>query len=493
MSNIGKIIRVNALPPEGERQKNVIYQVAEPGATTYKDYAIDESGDMKTPTAGLQPEDLKDTLVNITDPDLLTAGITTQKEYNIHTGERLKNKIDQPSTNGNVQDYPSVLGLDQNGNTAKLPAGDLGKNIANSSLTSTPGAGLTLGSDWTINTTGLNYSITGLADASNDSSFNTLLAQNSNGRVSRSNGKQPFQALPASLSDNEKISWRNGMRLSTEVYSTGQPRIDSVILPFIDNSLTFTQYITLIGLNLFVDNQTPNASLVMKRVKDINGNALTTPEEYKISNFNVLQNMPNMLNFGLNWSTYPQGYYQFFCTHNLLTNLSSPELLVKQGITFTALTPVWQDLAGGASVDSSNNIVLGSAGSARTNVLIDTSQMTNGFVVKCSVATSVGSNGANFAGHTRFTMKGDDGLEYGVTLTGNLDFYPNTVGGFTTKVDVLYISYYNGLLTLAAEVNGKTRVFAVTSIPSTPRYFYALRQGGGIGSFVAKPTELLLL
>ncbi|PZU26380.1 MAG: hypothetical protein DI622_00910, partial [Chryseobacterium sp.] len=50
MSDIGKIIRVNALPSPDKRENNVIYQVAAPGAATYKDYAIDSSGDLKTPS-----------------------------------------------------------------------------------------------------------------------------------------------------------------------------------------------------------------------------------------------------------------------------------------------------------------------------------------------------------------------------------------------------------------------------------------------------------
>ncbi|WP_027378187.1 hypothetical protein [Chryseobacterium daeguense] len=407
----------------------------------------------------------------------------------------LAGKVDKTTTTITAPDatFKYAYIFDDNNNVRRMLAGDLGKNVANSALTSVPGAGLTLGANWTLNTAGFYYSITGLSDKSSDNTFSRMMVQNAAGQISYSNGKNIILNFPSLLNDSEKTSWRNGMRLSTEIYSIGQPRIDSVILPFIDNSYTFTQYITLIGLNLFVDNQTPNAQLVMKRVKDVNGSVLPTPEVYNITNFNVLQTNPNMLNFGLNWSTYPQGYYQFFCTHNLLTNLSSPELLVKQGISFTSLNPVWQDLTGAASVDGNNNIVLGGAGSARTNILIDTSQMVNGFVVKCSVNTSVTNNGANFPGGTRFTMKGDDGLEYGVTLTYNIDFYPNSVGGFTTNVDVIYISYYNGFITLTAEVNGKTKVFAVTSIPTTPRYFYAYRAGGGVGSFSARPTQLLLL
>lgn len=48
MSEIGKIIRVNALPPTNELDKNAIYQVAVVGSSTYIDYAVDENGDVKT-------------------------------------------------------------------------------------------------------------------------------------------------------------------------------------------------------------------------------------------------------------------------------------------------------------------------------------------------------------------------------------------------------------------------------------------------------------
>lgn len=47
MSSFGKIIRVNSLPPEEEREVNVIYQVAAPGENIYTDYAIDENGEIK--------------------------------------------------------------------------------------------------------------------------------------------------------------------------------------------------------------------------------------------------------------------------------------------------------------------------------------------------------------------------------------------------------------------------------------------------------------
>jgi hypothetical protein len=73
-----------------------------------------------------------------------------------------------------LANFTNAIYLNDNGEVAKLPAGDLGKNVANSSLTTVAGAGLTLGANWTLNTSGLYYSITGLSDVSNDSTFNTF-------------------------------------------------------------------------------------------------------------------------------------------------------------------------------------------------------------------------------------------------------------------------------------------------------------------------------
>jgi hypothetical protein len=168
MSTIGKIIRVNALPPQGQRETNVIYQVAEPGSATYTDYAIDENGDMKTPVLGSGIQDLSDDLVKMSDPDLVSEGFLTQAQFNENIHEQLKYKLNTPLNDGSVQDFTKIVGLDANGNTAKLPAGELGKNVANSSLTTVPGAGLTLGANWALDTSGLYYSIAGLSDGSHD-------------------------------------------------------------------------------------------------------------------------------------------------------------------------------------------------------------------------------------------------------------------------------------------------------------------------------------
>lgn len=248
MPIIGKIIRVNELPPIGERETNVIYQVAEQGSPIYTDYAVDENGDLKTHavTTGSIPLELSDTQISITDTGLLTEGVASQAQYNATTIEKLDQKIDKPSSDGNVQDYPKIVGLDANGNAAKLPAGDLGKNIANSSLTTVSGAGLTLGANWTLNTSGLYYSITGLNDASNDSSFNTLLSQDASGRVGKTNGKNFLLQLPNVLTTAEKeqfgLAWNNQ-------YSNGALNVYSIIPSVLKHEHT-VKYLVLQGLNL---------------------------------------------------------------------------------------------------------------------------------------------------------------------------------------------------------------------------------------------------
>ena len=56
-------------------------------------------------------------------------------------------------------------------------------NVASSHLTSTNGAGLTLGANWFINTAGFYYSIKGLIDKSADDSFDRFLVQDADGKV----------------------------------------------------------------------------------------------------------------------------------------------------------------------------------------------------------------------------------------------------------------------------------------------------------------------
>ncbi|MDQ0592023.1 hypothetical protein QFZ37_000392 [Chryseobacterium ginsenosidimutans] len=248
MSNIGKIIRVNALPPVGERETNVIYQVAAPGAATYTDYAVDANGDLKTHAVvdGSIPVELSDNHVSISDLGFISQGITTQAEYNLYAKGKIQQKLNKPTSVGNALDYPQIVGMDSNGNVAKLPAGDLGKNIANSSLTSIADAGLTLGADWFMNTSGKNYTISGLPDVSNDSAFNVFLSQNTSGKIGKTNGKQPFLSLPSTLSNSEKTAWKTAMNGG---WTTNTMSVGTITPPIVDKQ-DKNYWLSLRGTNL---------------------------------------------------------------------------------------------------------------------------------------------------------------------------------------------------------------------------------------------------
>ena len=80
-------------------------------------------------------------------------------------------------------DYKYVVITNDAGGTKKMQANGLGSNVANSSLTSANGAGLTLGANWFIDTAGYYYSIKGLTDKSADDSFDRFLVQDADGKV----------------------------------------------------------------------------------------------------------------------------------------------------------------------------------------------------------------------------------------------------------------------------------------------------------------------
>ena len=88
-------------------------------------------------------------------------------------------KLNKPTTTSNTTSYPYVVGEDGNGNPARLPAGDLGKNFFNSDLSNTTARNHTMNAGITINTLGNPYSITGLPNkASDTTNFDNVLRYN---------------------------------------------------------------------------------------------------------------------------------------------------------------------------------------------------------------------------------------------------------------------------------------------------------------------------
>jgi len=171
--------------------------------------------------------------------------------------------------------------------------------MANSSLTSIAGAGLTLGAAWTMNTAGQNYALTGLNDVSANSAFSALLTQNAAGQVGKSNGKQPFINMPSLLSDAEKAAWKTSMNggWTTNTMSVGL--IYPAIVPRSANPGNLT-FITLIGSNL---NMNPGNFTV--RIINAAGAVVETVNNSKVTLLNA-----NMLNFSFDSNAYSNGDYK---------------------------------------------------------------------------------------------------------------------------------------------------------------------------------------
>ena len=115
----------------------------------------------------------------------LVDGLATKLDKGAYTGtaQDLKNSIDgklnKPTTTSTTTSYPFVVGEDGNGNSARLPAGDLGKNFFNSDLSNTTARNHTMNAGVTVNTLGNPYSITGLPNKESDTTnFDKVLKYN---------------------------------------------------------------------------------------------------------------------------------------------------------------------------------------------------------------------------------------------------------------------------------------------------------------------------
>ena len=87
--------------------------------------------------------------------------------------------LNRPTTTSNTTTYPFVVGEDGNGNSARLPAGDLGKNFFNSDLSNTTARNHTMNAGVTVNTLGNPYSITGLPNKNTDiTNFDNVVRYN---------------------------------------------------------------------------------------------------------------------------------------------------------------------------------------------------------------------------------------------------------------------------------------------------------------------------
>lgn len=339
MSNIGKIIRVNALPPIGERETNVIYQVAAPGSPSYTDYAVDESGDLKTHAVvnGTIPLELADNHISITNADLLAEGIASQAEYNLKTRERLAEKVTIPSTDGNAQDYPKIIGMNDNGEVARLPAGDLGKNMMNANLSNSSARSHTLNASFSINTLGNPYVLSGLPNKNSDTAnFQKVVVQNTSGLNAVVDSKNLLLEMPNQLTEAERAVWKTKMNGG---WSTGTMSVAVISPPVVDKT-DQTFWINLKGANL---NLPPTSFKIELCTQDsVSADTATVIKEIPGAQVQLYTNGID-LTFYYNFKNIPVGQYKIRLWNGVAWYLTSFTINVVNQIQRIGLNNIiWQ-------------------------------------------------------------------------------------------------------------------------------------------------------
>ena len=255
-------------------------------------------------------------------------------------------------------------------------ATDLGKNVANSSLTSVAGAGLTLGSSWTLNTNGQLYSITNLPDKSADTSFNRMMVQNSTGQVAWGNGKTLIKNMPALLSDAEKTNWKTEMNGG---WTTNTMSVGMVSPPIININNNNNTWVLLKGANL-------NLNPLSFKIDIMNEAGTTVLVTVLNSQVQLYQNGTDLV-FYYNFSTLGLGKYKIRLWNGVAYYTTSIFIeIVNNVISFNLSNLTWQtkiynDLVSKNISISPNSVLMSSDLKNTDNSEFDEAQIYTGTVI----------------------------------------------------------------------------------------------------------------
>lgn len=242
-------------------------------------------------------------------------------------------KLDKPTITSNSAFYPYVIGEDGNGNSARLPAGDLGKNFFNSDLSNTTARNHTMNASVTVNTLGNPYSITGLPNKNADiTNFRKVRVQNASGLDAVVDSKNLLTDGVTSMTDAEKDAWRLAQRKSTETYSTGVPVINGVY-PYIQSkeNVSFLNF-NITGSSLLINVLNPQTKILFTRTHDINGQSVSEPKYDATGNVNISLITANNISLEVPAVNLNTGKYVVEVVHNNLTSLVTSEFYIHTSI-----------------------------------------------------------------------------------------------------------------------------------------------------------------
>ena len=260
----------------------------------------------------------------------------------------LGGKLNKPTTTSNTTSYPYVVGEDGSGNSARLPAGNLGKNFFNSDLSNTTARNHTMNAGVTVKTLGNPHTLSGLPNKNADIvNFRKVRVQNASGLDSVVDSKNLLTDGVTSMTDAEKDAWRLAQRKTGENYSTSAPRID-YILPFVVKRENAIQYIMLQGINLYVNPVTAIVRIVNT----------STLQEYDVltNSITVYANDLNRLQFSFNFSTVPVGTYKIKLVNSSVQNIDNTTFDVVDSINSIPINCSWDTVQSSNSVFTTHNV-----------------------------------------------------------------------------------------------------------------------------------------
>lgn len=366
--------------------------------------------------------------------DIVVVDDAGNKRKNVSGGGGSLLKVDKTTTSINEPDaeFKYAYIFNDENETRRMLAGDLGKNIANSSLTSVSGAGMTLGAPYIWNAAGQFFSITGLPDKSADTTFNKLLIENNAGQVALSNGKTLLKSIPYLLDDAEKTTWKTEMNGGWTTNSMSVALINPVVVRGNDS----VQYVNLIGANL-------NLNPVSFKVSIITVSGVVIAD---IPNSQV-QIQPNGLSlvFYYNFMLIPIGVYKIKLWNGVAEYITPITFSVVDNVTSVDLSAItWEnknylDLLNPSFIGSGSTVSLTANLKNQNNSDYDISSL-GGNIISSALSSPI------------FTLNEDFVIELGVFNSGVIQ--DETYGGLTTEPinslaqSILYGAkvYYTGSL-----------------------------------------------
>ena len=259
-------------------------------------------------------------------------------------------KLDKPTTTGSTISHPNVVGVDDLGNSAKLPAGDLGKNFANTNLVvkeprkHTGNSAVEFAMPMVFSN--LSQEFSGLQDKSIDATFNKIIGADGTGNLGYIGGTaivNKILELPNNSPEILSLFYKlNGNFTSASRIST------LAIFPPVLEEGNGVIHMSLLGNGLIIPED--------ERITTVEAIHLETYNSYKIGFINYNNNTLKVL---FDTSLYPVGTYKIRIVSGVQAHITNETFELKnknsiQQIDVNTLT--WNNFKNVGSTQPLNSI-----------------------------------------------------------------------------------------------------------------------------------------